>query len=298
MGHDLFRQDEYFQSLVAKASDSAGEDLKKICLKGPEKNLVKAAFVQPLLVAVSLGYLRHVHQKNIPSDYVLGHSLGEITALAASGVIDDMTAITVAAKRGRLMDEAALACNGAMMAVLSINAQEIQTLINKLGFQETIVIANFNAPAQTVISGSRCSFDDLSSEIFKAGGTCRMLNVAGPWHSPYLKNAYHQFKTWAEDLEFEVPKIPMILNGTGQPESDPVKIKELISASLIQPVNFIKCMQYCKSQGVDTFIEIGPGRVLSGLVRANGFLETIRTFKCNDLKGVEFACRDLLPGNP
>lgn len=295
MGQDLFRQDDYFIALVAKASELVGEDLKKICLKGPEKKLAKAAFVQPLLVAVSLGYLRHVHQKEIPGNYVLGHSLGEITALAASGVIDDSTAIAIAAKRGQLMDEAAVTCDGGMMAVLSINAQEIQALINKLGFEEKIIIANFNAPNQTIVSGSRSSFDEFSAEIVKAGGTCKKLNVAGPWHSHYLKSAYDQFKTWAEALEFMNPNIPLILNGTGQPESDPVKIKEFISASLIFPTYFTKCMAYCKSQNVDTFLEIGPGRVLSGLVRANGFMETTRIYKCNNLRGVELACLDLLP---
>ena len=297
MAQDLFRQDGYFRALIDQASEHVGEDLEKICLKGPEKKLAKAAFVQPLLVAVSIGYLRHVRQKEISGDFVLGHSLGEITALAAAGVIDDPSAIAVAAKRGQLMDEAAAACDGGMMAVLSINAQEIQALINKSGFQETIVIANINAPNQTVVSGSRSSLDDFSSEIAKAGGACKKLNVAGPWHSPYLKSAYDQFKTWAESLEFAAAKVPLILNGTGQPESDPDKIKQLISASLMNPVYFAKCMEYCKSQNVDTFLEIGPGRVLSGLVRANGFMETTRIYKCNNLRGVELACADLIPRN-
>ena len=295
MGYDLFRQDEYFISLVEKASEQVGEDLKRICLKGPEKRLAKAAFVQPLLVAVSLGYLRHVHQKEIPGDFVLGHSLGEITALAASGVIDDTVAITVAAKRGQLMDEAAASCDGGMMAVLSITSEKIQSIINEMGINDTLVIANFNAPNQTVVSGSQSSFDDFSAEIVKAGGTCKKLNVAGPWHSPYLKSACDQFKTWAQQFGFMTPSIPLILNGTGQPESDPAKIKEFISASLISPAYFAKCMEYCKSQNVDTFLEIGPGRVLSGLVRANGFMETTRIYKCNNLRGVELACADFLP---
>ena len=295
MGYDLFRQDDFFLSLIDKASEHAGEDLKKICLKGPEKKLAKAAFVQPLLVAVSLGYLRYVQQKEIPCDYVLGHSLGEITALVASGVIDDATAIAVAAKRGQLMDEAAASCDGGMMAVLSITAERIQSIINETGLKDSLVVANFNTPHQTVVSGRRSTFDEFTAAIVKAGGTCKKLNVSGPWHSPYLKMAYDQFKIWIEALQFMTPKIPLIFNETGHAESDPVLIKELISSSLITPVYFVKCMEYCKAKNVDTFLEIGPGRVLSGLVRANGFTETTRIYNCNNLRGIELAYADLLP---
>ncbi|MDP8266556.1 MAG: ACP S-malonyltransferase [Candidatus Aceula meridiana] len=294
MGHDLFRQDDYFISLVNKASEHVGEDLKKICLKGPEKKMAKACFLQPLIVAVSLGYLRYINEKRINVDYVLGHSLGEITVLAAAGVIDNSLAIAIAAKRGQLMDEAAANCDGGMMAVLSVTPQEVQRLISSLGLQDTVVVANFNTPNQTVVSGNRSSFDQLSLEIVKSQGTCKKLNVAGPWHSPYLKDAYEQFKIWAESIVFKTPNIPLILNSTGQPESDPLKIKECISASLINPVRFTECMKYCEAHQVDTFLEIGPGRVLSGLVRANGFMETTRIYKVNNLRGVELAASELL----
>lgn len=295
MGQDLFRKDDYFLSLVDKASQFVGEDLKRICLRGPEKKLAKAAFVQPLIVAVSLGYLRHVHLKKIPCDYVLGHSLGEITALVAAGVIDQTTAIAVAAKRGQLMDEAASACNGGMIAVASIDSEKIQTIINEKGFQDTIVIANFNAQSQTVISGSQSSFDKFSEQINKAGGRCKKLNVVGPWHSPYMKKAYTQFTDWVKGFEFSAPSVSLVLNGSGEVETDKCKIKKLISASLINPVRFTECMAFCENQNVDTFLEIGPGRVLAGLVRANGFMGTTRIFNCNNLRGVELASANFLP---
>ena len=115
MGRDLFHQDEYFIDLVDYASQIVGDDLKRICLKGPERKLAQSCFLQPLIVSVSLGYLQHV--KEINEDYVLGHSLGEITALAAAGVINCKTAIAMAIKRGQLMDEAASTLNGGMLAV-------------------------------------------------------------------------------------------------------------------------------------------------------------------------------------
>lgn len=295
MGCDLFRQDDYFISLVDEASQCVGEDLQAICLKGPEKKMARATVVQPLIVAVSLGYLRHIRQTGIRPDYVLGHSLGEITALAAAGVIDHRQAIQFAVKRGQLMDAAAAACDGAMIAVLSIDADKVQKMIDALGFKQTLVIANFNAPHQSVVSGSRVSLDDFALEVVKAGGTCKRLNVAGPWHSPYLKSAYDQFQIWVEPFVFKDPQILVILNGTGSLESDPAKIKASVTTTLMNPVYFSACMQYCKIQNVSTFFEIGPGRVLSGLVRANGFLEKIRVYNCNNLRGVELACTDLMP---
>jgi len=292
MGRDLFGQDEYFQSLVEQASQCTGEDLGRICLKGPEKKLARAFYLQPLLVAVSLGYLRHVTEKKIKADYVLGHSLGEITALAAAGVIDSGTAVRIAAERGRLMDEAAAACQGGMMAVLSVGPDRVQALIDECRLRNDVFIANLNSPDQTVVSGTRSCLDRLAAVVGKAGGTCKKLNVAGPWHSPYLKKAYEQFQAWVRPIDFKPPRISLILNRNGQPESDPQTIKDLITESLIHPVHFTQCMQYCRMQGVDAFLEIGPGRILSGLVRANGFMQATRIYKVNNLRGVELAVAD------
>lgn len=294
MGQDLFSKDDYFLSLVDEASKLVGEDLKKICQKGPEKKLAKATFVQPLIVAVSLGYLRHIQQIKICPDYVLGHSLGEITALAAAGVINDREAIQFAAKRGQLMDQAAAECDGSMMAVLSITAEKIKEIINVLALEETIFIANFNAPFQNVVSGSQKSLDILALEVFNVGGRCKRLNVSGPWHSPYLQSAHDQFKIWVESFVFSDPAVPVILNSTGKLESDPKKIKASITATLMNSVNFSECLSYCKDQDADIFLEIGPGRVLSGLLRINGFAEKTRIYNCNNLRGVDLARADFL----
>ncbi len=293
MGRDLFKQDDDFRALINEASQQAGEDLELICLRGPAKKLVRPSLLQPLLVAVSLGYLRHVIRKNIIPDFVLGHSLGEITALVAAGIIDDRLAISIATKRGQLMDEAATVCEGGMMAILAVAPDKIQGIIDDLGLDNQIVIANYNTLDQTVLSGKRSAFDQLVAEIHKAGGKCKKLNVAGPWHSPYMQNAYEQFRIWVEPLTFQSPQMPVILDGTGQAESDPIVIKQAITSSLINPVQFRKCMEYCHAQSVKTFLEIGPGRVLSGLVRANGFEDTTRIYKVNNYRGVELVASEL-----
>jgi len=286
MARDLFRDDQHFCSLVDQASAITGEDLKTLCLKGSEKKLMQARYLQPLIVAVSLGYLRHIQEKGIEVDFVLGHSLGEITALACAGVIDNKLAIAISAKRGELMDTAASLCSGSMMAVLSMDSMQVRALIDKLGLQNKIFIANENTPNQNVVSGDIFALDDLSASIAQAGGSSKKLHVAGPWHSPYLRGAYERFSVWVEPIQFSKPHIPIIFNATAKPESDPLKIKELISWQLCQPVYFKQCMEYCKDKEIDTILEIGPGRVLAGLARANGFMQGVDVYSVNNLMGV------------
>jgi [acyl-carrier-protein] S-malonyltransferase len=289
MGRDLFREDEYFCSLIHKASAITGGDLTILCLKGPEKKLLQARYLQPLIVAVSLGYLRHIQEKGIKADFVLGHSLGEITALTAAGVIDSDSALAIAAERGKLMDEAALSCKGTMVAVLSMEYEAVGVLIDRAGLKNKVFIANDNAPQQVVVSGDSSACDALSAKVVQEGGTTKKINVSGPWHSPYLNEAYEKFTVWAEDIQFMEPRIPIILNAIGRTESDPEKIKKLIALQLCNPVYFKQCMEYCKEKDIDAMYEIGPGRVLSGLVRANGFMQQVRVYSVNNLRGVESA---------
>jgi [acyl-carrier-protein] S-malonyltransferase len=220
--------------------------------------------------------------------------LGEITALAACGVISESLAIEISAKRGELMDEAASSCDGGMMAVLLLATEEIESLISELELSDKVVIANDNAPNQIVVSGDKSAFDILSKKIAEEGGRCKKLNVSGPWHSPYLKSAREKFKAWSEPIEFRKPHTPILFNATASLESDPLTIKKLITLQLSSPVYFRQCMQYCKLKAMDSFFEIGPGRVLSGLVRANGFMQGVRVYNINNLRGIEAAAAEIL----
>jgi [acyl-carrier-protein] S-malonyltransferase len=286
MGADLFKGDEYFCSLVKQASDIVGEDLKTLCLKGPEKKLIQARFLQPLIVAVSLGYLRRVEEKGVAADFVLGHSLGEISALVAAGVITPPLAIELAARRGELMDVAASTCNGGMFAV-SLSAKKVEEIILSLGVQNQAFIANDNSLEQVVVSGDKAALEQLSIRVAKNSGLAKKLNVSGPWHTPYIKDVYEQFKVWVEPVKFRDALISVVLNSTGLPQTSGAKIKEEISMQLYRPVYFRACMDYCKYESVSKIYEIGPGRVLAGLARANGFGADVEIFSVNNLRGVE-----------
>ncbi len=287
MARDLFGDSVYFRSLIELGSDLTHEDLGTLCLRGPEKRLRQSFFLQPILVAVSLGYLKYLTEAGIAADVVLGHSLGEVTALAAAGIVSDREAVAMAAERGRLMDEAASQCNGGMMAVLSVPLEAVRSVLAEIDEPGRLTVANENAPDQVVISGTvelLKTFGDLVAA--RRLGRCRMLAVAGPWHSPLMAPARLEFERWIAGTGFRPPRIPIVLNATGATESDPARIREMISGQLTSPVRWRDCLETLKRMNAVILMEVGPGRVLSGLARANGMGSETRIFNINNLQGL------------
>jgi [acyl-carrier-protein] S-malonyltransferase len=296
MGLDLFKGDERFRRLVSLASDMTHEDLERLCLHGPEKKLRKAQYLQPLLSAVSLAYCAQVREAGILPSIVLGHSLGEITSLAASGVVTDENAVAIAAKRGEFMDEAALRCNGTMMAVLFMALDKVNELLAEINAPDKIVLANDNAPNQIVISGDADALAEFSRLVSERGlGKCKSILVSGPWHSPFMNGARDLFKTWVAAVPFFTPSVPLMLNGTARCESDPEAIRRLVTDQLVKPVQWRSCMEAVRNMQPDAFLEIGPGRILSGLVRVNGFPRTMTVYNVNNSVGLQRAVKDLRP---
>ncbi len=286
MGRDLFLDDDYFRSLVDYGSELVGEDLKEICLNGPERKLMHARFLQPLLSAVSLGYLRRLEGDAIRGEMMLGHSLGEVTALSAAGIVSDKQVIAMAAERGRLMDETAARSPGAMMAVLFLSYDYVRSLLDEIKAGDRVVMANDNAPRQVVVSGDEQLLGELAHRVRQNGGKCKKLAVAGPWHSPYMNKSREIFEKWVEPIVFKKPSTPMIFNATAKTEDDPQRIKHLITWQLTKPVFFRECLQTALGLKFDVVVEIGAGRVLSGLARVNGFKDA-KLFNVNSLKNLE-----------
>lgn len=244
---------------------------------------------------MSLGYLRHVAEKGIRPDAVLGHSLGEITSLAASGVISNEEAVAMAAKRGELMDEAAAQCKGGMMAVLFTPLEQVYELLAEMNAPEKIVLANDNAPNQVVVSGDMETLAAFSRLLAGRGiGKIKSIIVSGPWHSPYMAAAMEKFGAWVESIPFKAPSVALLLNGTGGFETDPVKIKDLITRQLVKPVFWRSCMETLLAMKADIFLEIGPQRILSGLLRVNGFPKRTTVYNVNNLTGLERASKELM----
>jgi len=290
MGQDLFRDDPYIRSLLSLANELTGTDLEKLCLRGPEKTLMQARYLQPALVIICLAYLKRLQDNGIRADFVLGHSLGEITSLAAAGIVSPEDALRIASKRGELMDKVASEVSGGMLAVMFMPLEQVDLLLDEIGEEKALVLANDNAPDQIVLSGQNDLLERFALVIAERRlGKSKRVNVVGPWHSPYMLKARYEFEHWVEDYKFLKPSTSIVLNATAKIETHPSTIKHLVTWQLTSPVFWRESMDLIRSEGVDTLYEIGPGRVLSGIARVNGFKKETNIYNINNLRGIESA---------
>jgi [acyl-carrier-protein] S-malonyltransferase len=294
MGADLFRSDPAFRNLIAAASQLVGEDLEQTCLRGPGKKLMRPRFLQPLLVAVSLGYLRRLLERGLEPGMVLGHSLGEITALAAAGVVTFKDAVRIAAKRGELMEATAANLDGGMMAVTLQDRRPLLEWLESPEISPSVALANDNARTQVALSGKLSTLKAGAEFVAKHKlGTCRFLAVSGPWHSPLMAEAATLFDDWLRTIHFQLPRLPLLFNATARRADYLQEIRSTISSALTKPVQWTSCMAAVAAMNPRSLFEVGPGRVLSGLARANGFGGTTTVFSVSNLRGVELAAQTL-----
>ena len=288
MGADLTGRDRFTDSLFELAGDLVHENLAALCAGGPLRRLLLARYLQPALVTVCLGYWNRLREKGIAPDVVAGHSLGEITSLAAAGIVSPEDCLRIAVRRGELMDEVASSCDGGMMAVMFVPFETVESILEELSDRERIVLANDNAPDQIVLSGDTSLLQQVAAIISSRKlGKWRKVDVIGPWHSPFMNKARDIFSNWVERIPFSVPSVPLLCNATATVEKDPEVIRRLVTDQLVQPVYWRACMGYLKSMGVNTLLEIGPQRILSGLARINGFKKGVVLYNISSLSGID-----------
>jgi [acyl-carrier-protein] S-malonyltransferase len=268
MGKDLYDAFDSIKSLFKQANDAINFPITKMCFEGPDEELRKTVNAQPALLLVSIAYLKAAQEvagKAFPTPtYMAGHSLGEYTALAAANVIDFKDAILLSRERGRLMYEAGLKQPGAMAAVLGLN----ETVLLDVCKQTDTVIANFNCPGQLVISGPS-EYIARASEMAKAKGAARVtpLQVSGAFHSPLMQSAVIGMKSALEKVIFRDPVVPIIGNVTAQPLTKGIQFHDELLTQLVSNVQWQKSVEYMIENGVKKFIEIGPGKILAGLIK-------------------------------
>ncbi|MBU2608084.1 MAG: ACP S-malonyltransferase [Chloroflexi bacterium] len=269
MGRDLYEQFDAAKIVFDEADDAVGFALSQLCFEGPEDELRQTINAQPAIVAASLACLRVVEelddsQRLLPPTYVAGHSLGEYTALAAAGVLDIASAIYLASERGRLMHEAGLKQPGGMVAVIGADEALVAEACEETGTQ----IANINCSGQLVISGAK---DKLAEtvDLLKSRGVSRTipLQVSGAFHTPLMQPAADGLAEVIKSLSFNQPLIPIIANTTAEPLTTAEAIEEELLRQLCNCVRWQQSVKYMISNGVSTFIEIGPGKVLTGLIK-------------------------------
>ena len=266
MGKDFAEADAEAMALFDKANAVLGFDLKKICFEGPAEELTKSNVCQPAIFVTSYAAYR-AFQKKRPTSFACaaGLSLGEWGALCAAGVLDFDATLTVLEARGRFMQEACAAVPSGMIAIVGASADQLKELCEKTG----CTVANINSVAQQVLSGSKDAVAQAAA-VAKELGIKRAipLATAGAFHSPFMAPARAKLAPVLDAIAFHAPQFPVLSNVTGQPHSsDPGAIKALMLEQVTQTTNWAADVEAAKALGCTRFVEFGPGKVLSGLIK-------------------------------
>jgi len=275
MGRDLYDDFASARAVFTQADEVLGFALSRLCFEGPEDELRQTINAQPAILTVSYACLEAVRETSeLPSPaFVAGHSLGEYTTLAVAGVLDFATTVHLARERGRLMHEAGMVRPGSMAAIMGLE----ESLLAEVCRQTDTYIVNINCPGQLVISGDR---DNIAQamDLAKAKGAPRVvpLAVSGAFHTPLMQPAVDKMAEIVANLSFRDPAIPIIANTTAQPLTTAEAVKEELIRQLCNCVQWQRSIEYMINEGVSTFIELGPGRVLTGLIkRINRDVKTV-----------------------
>ncbi|HSA32061.1 MAG TPA: ACP S-malonyltransferase [Candidatus Omnitrophota bacterium] len=283
MGKDLYETFETAKQIIDQADHILGNGLKGVMFEGPEEKLTQTSYCQPAILSVSYAAMTVYLQKypqSAPS-FVAGLSLGEYSALAASGALEFSDTIRLVERRGAFMNEAAQLKKGAMAAVIGMEPQAIKTVCDGCGAE----VANFNAPDQTVITGEAEKVAAASAKLTEAGAKRVIpLSVSGAFHSSLMQPAADRFQSVLAETHFKTAKVPLVSNVDASPCTDPQQMRIKLEKQIVSSVQWIKTIEFMAGQGVTKFIEIGPGKVLKGLIRKiNKDLEVINIEKAEDL---------------
>ena len=280
MCRDLFDSVKPARAVFEQADRALGFSLSRLCFEGPEDELRQTVNAQPALVTASFACLEAARALNadklIKPDFLAGHSLGEYTALAVAGVFDFTAAVRLARERGRLMHDVGRRKPGGMAAIIGLEEAKLAVVCRESG----TVMANVNSPGQIVISGALANIA-RAMELAKAAGASRAipLQVSGAFHSPLMQPIIEDMTFAIESVPFKVPATPVIANMTASPLTTAAEVKTELINQLTNPVQWQRSVEFMVSQGVDTFIEIGPGKVLTGLIkRINKAVTTLNIF--------------------
>ena len=266
MGKDLAEAYPEGRKLFDQASLVLGYDLAKVCFDGPIEELTKSSVAQPAVFVVSLVCHAALLKKcpTLRFAAAAGHSLGEWSALCAAGAISFEDALKVLEARGRFMQQACEENPGAMMAVMGQEAERLRNVSADCGIE----VANFNTPEQTVLSGRKEGIDQ-AEQVLKQMGVKKLirLNVAGAFHSALMAPAARHLEEYLVNVRFSTPSFPVLSNVTGQPHGAPEEIRRAMILQVTSSVQWVSCMGWMQAQGVKAYVECGPGKVLTGLVR-------------------------------
>ncbi|AMA72632.1 MULTISPECIES: ACP S-malonyltransferase [Aneurinibacillus] len=294
MGVDLYEKESAAKAVFDEADRALGFSLSALCFEGPEEKLRLTTNTQPAILTTSVAVLRVLEEKlNVVPDYVAGHSLGEYSALVAAGALSFADAVQIVRARGQYMEEAVPAGQGAMAAVMGMEREMLADVCRKITEEGAPVqLANLNCPGQIVISGSAQGVAK-AGEAAKAGGAKRIipLNVSGPFHSMLMEPATEKLARKLDDYTIQDAAVPVVANVSARPVRTKEDIKESLIQQVASPVLWEDSVHFMLEEGVELFVELGPGTVLSGLVKKVN--RKVKTLAIQDITTLEKALAEL-----
>lgn len=264
MGREFYKTYPESKKIFQKAKEILGFSLKKLCLEGPQEKLRKTIYTQPALLTINWIVTCALQQEKIKPTVVAGHSLGEYNALLAAQVLDYPTALGLVQQRAELMEEASKSSDGGMAAIIGLSREIVLSLCHKIGEVEAV---NFNSPSQIVISGKKEKVEKAAEQLKQKGARrVILLPVSGAFHTSFMRKAAEKFSRELDKTFFSEPTCPIITNAFAEYVTNSKEIKKALKRQIDHPVLWEDAMRKLISEGIDLFLEVGPGKVLQGLL--------------------------------
>lgn len=286
MGKELYENFSVARRIFEEAGDSLRFSISELCFKGPEESLKLTENTQPAMLTASIAALQVLQtEKGIIPQFTAGHSLGEYSALVASGALAFSEAVKIVRLRGKFMQEAVPVGEGAMAALLGMEREEVEKLCEEVSSGEVLTPANFNCPGQIVVAGHSKAVGRAIEKVKQGGKKAVLLPVSAPFHSPLMKPAGERLEKALEEISVSELKVPVVTNVEAEVNTLKERVKELLVAQVSSPVRWEESMRKMSEKGIEKVLEIGPGKVLSGLMKRidprieTGNLEDLQTLK-------------------
>ncbi len=277
MGKDLYDSHPFVKELYSTAEEILGFDLAKVCFEGPEELLIQTKYTQPAIFLQSIALWKFLSDEKIKPAFVAGHSLGEYSALVAAEALSFEDGLEAVKNRSSLMQGACEKNKGTMAAIVGLSEKDILSVCKEASIYGIVQPANFNSAEQVAISGEKKAVEK-GVELAKQRGAKRaiLLEVGGAFHSELMRDAQERFQKIMGKLVVNKAMVPVVANVTGEPVTEPSQIRELLIEQITSPVLWYQSVKWMHDRGVRDFVEIGPGKVLQGLLKRS--FKEIRTF--------------------
>ena len=267
MGQDLLNPFPAVKTIFDQVDEICQKPISKLCFEGPIAEVTLTENLQPAITAVTLACLAALNESGIKSTVSAGHSLGEYAAMVSAGVLSDYNALRLAHKRGELMQREAIAHPGGMAAIIGMDIDAVGEIVSQAREKDILAVANHNTAEQIVITGEKEPLSRAIQLVKEKKGKALPLKVSGAWHCELMRAAVEDFRKFMDDIPFSTPQTSVLLNATARIEVNPEKMKNIMAGQLVRPVRWFDIIRNMLEDGVNIFVEVGPKKVLTGLLK-------------------------------